>query len=72
MLGLSGGFAYSESLVSWSLPDSRDDFGRLLTMGASRSSAVSHVTQPKDRHSARRVTVGNLLGCSRAQQRPVP
>lgn len=43
VLGLSGGIAYSESpVVTWSLPDSRDYFGRLLApMGADQLTALA-------------------------------
>lgn len=44
MLGLSGGIAYSESpVVTWSLPDSRDFYGRLLApMGADELTALAN------------------------------
>lgn len=44
VLGLSGGVAYSESpVVTWSLPDSRDFYGRLLApMGADELTALAN------------------------------
>jgi len=42
--GISGGFSYSESpVVTWSLPDSREYFGRLLApMGVDQLTSLAH------------------------------
>jgi len=44
VLGLSGGLSYAETpTVTWSLPDSREYFGRLLApMGADQLTALAH------------------------------
>jgi len=44
VLGLSGGVAYSESpIVTWSLPDSTEYYGRLLApMGADQLTSLAH------------------------------